>query len=418
MRFGNARSKTNLVLVCFLLLGISATAGDVKSHYEAMQSAAAEYRSGTPDAAIATLREYLETAADDVTARVELARYLAFSKRYPEARQQYQEVLRRDAQNIPATLGIAKIHSWEGDFPAALELYDKILTRSPQFYDARVGKAFTLLWMGEKEQAAEIFRWAARVHPNDAEIRDALKEIGIAAPVPSEPTAAAPALTRAEPIIRARSQRSPLHSSPATSPRQLTPPPISSFPEPVAPAAALGPDRFPPAATALVVSIAFVMCGALVFLWRNHTHAAVESAPPVPASQPLMPTPPTRALTVFIADANASALEFQRTVFVSASCEVICAADPQEALAALRQHRFDHVVLDAQMHEVVAFIRQNLPSLAERMLLTAANSDDAQRAKQITGLRCIAKPLRMADLIASTVGISKPESKILEFAVR
>src|SRR4029077_9322209 len=61
---------------------------------------------------------------------------------------------------------------------AALALYERILERSPLFYDARVGKAFTLMWMGEKEEAEAIFRWAAKVPPQDPEIKEALAEIG------------------------------------------------------------------------------------------------------------------------------------------------------------------------------------------------------------------------------------------------
>jgi tetratricopeptide (TPR) repeat protein len=395
MRTSQKRSLVAGKLACIAMcwtLTASACA-QATSHYEAVQSAAANYRAGDAAAATKILRDYLAQSPDDSSARVELARYLAFSKRYPEAMAQYQDVLRRDPQNMVAILGIAKIHSWEGDFPAALELYERILARSPQFYDARVGKAFTLLWMGEKEPAAEIFRWAARVHPYDAEVRQALAELGIAMKTAEPPPAAAaegvPKAVRKQPRI------SPVRTPPDA--------PVSSFPEPVAPAMALAPDRFPPAATALVVSIAFVMCGALVFLWRNHSAIAPSRsnpAPPVFAQAPLTHTASKRP-KVLIADSNSSALEFQRTVFASSGFEVVSAATTQASLAALRHHHFDHIVLDAQMHEAVAFIRQNLPTLAQRMLLTAATNEQAQRVKQRTGLRCITRPLRMTELIAS-----------------
>jgi DNA-binding response OmpR family regulator len=111
-------------------------------------------------------------------------------------------------------------------------------------------------------------------------------------------------------------------------------------------------------------------------------------------------------------------LEFQRTVFASAGFEVVGATTPNEILAALRQHRFDHVVLDSQMHEVVAFIRNNLPSLAQCMLLTAPTPEGADRVKQSTGLRCIAKPLRMAELFAYIRPLQAPVARSTEHAWR
>ena len=389
------------------LLGLStALLAQVTGHYQAVQEAAARYRSGDAAGAVNSLRDYLTQAPDDLGARVELARYLAFSKRYPEAMEQYQDVLRRDPQNIPATLGIAKIHSWEGDFPAALELYDRILARSPQFYDARVGKGFTLLWMGEKDQAADIFVWAARVHPQDNEIKQALSELGVS------PRIAGPAPAPAVTVTPRNSQRTPERMrSPGS---RTQPAPISSFPEPVTPAAALKPDRFPPAATALVVSIAFVMCGALVFLWRNHTTSSAPAS--ALATQVRVQVEPAPRAKVLIGDMNVSALEFQRTVFAGAGFDAVCAASTEEAMRALRQHRFDHIVIDAQMHEAVTFIREHLPTLAQRMLLTASTPEHADRVKQSTGLRCVPRPLRMADLIASAPSTTSTCSSSFEYA--
>jgi tetratricopeptide (TPR) repeat protein len=376
------------------------------NHYQAVQDAATRYRAGDAVGAVSGLREYLAQSPDDLGARVELARYLAFSKRYPEAMEQYNDVLRRDPQNIPATLGIAKIHSWEGDFPAALDLYDKILVRSPQFYDARVGKGFTLLWMGEKEQAAEIFRWAARVHPQDSELKQAFSELGISSNIAAaRPAASAPTAITTSP--HRKPERMSDHR-PSMPPAQ-----VSSFPEPVAPAAALKPDRFPPAATALVVSIAFVMCGALVFLWRNHASTG-SSTLPAPGPQAQLGT--VRRPKVLIGDTNVSALEFQRTVFTGAGFDAVCATSTEESLRALRQHRFDHIVIDAEMHEAVTFIRQHLPTLAQRMLLTAATPEHANRLKQSTGLRCVARPLRMSELIASAHPRNAPPSATPEYA--
>jgi CheY-like chemotaxis protein len=131
--------------------------------------------------------------------------------------------------------------------------------------------------------------------------------------------------------------------------------------------------------------------------------------------QPLPPEP-ERKRTVLVADANASALEFQRMAFAGAGFEVVGTSSVQETLAALRQHQFDHVVLDAQLNEAVTFIRQNLPTLAHRMLLTAPTIEDAIRVKQ--RLRCIARPLRMAELLASANPIPDTAHSRVEYASR
>jgi tetratricopeptide (TPR) repeat protein len=384
---------------------IGSALADVKTHYEAMQLAASLYRSGNAPAAVQTLAGYLESAPEDVAARVEMARYLAFSKRYPEALLQYKLVLKNDPANIASLLGIAKIRSWEGDFPAALELYERVLERSPHFYDARVGKAFTLLWMGEKQQAAEIFRWAVRVHPNDREVRGALQEIGEVSPPVQAHSAGQkryPPKTAALPAAAAR--------------RIETPEVVSSFPEPIAPAVALRPDSsLPAAAMAVVLSLAFVMCGALVFLWRNHgsqSSGMLHAMAPPASERKWQPT-------VLLVDSNAGALEFKRSVFASAGFHVVCAPDGKTALSSLRDQQFEHVVIDAHLDgeipslEVQCWIHENHPALGQTMVVTAATSSEADRIQKNTGAHCIAKPLRMADLLATAPAVPGQASQVV-----
>jgi ActR/RegA family two-component response regulator len=93
---------------------------------------------------------------------------------------------------------LAKVASWEGNQQEALAQYEAVLRRAPGLYDAIVGKAFSLLWMGRSADARTLLHEAARQHPDDREVRDALREMGEAdsdaksiAETPTAPTSSA-----------------------------------------------------------------------------------------------------------------------------------------------------------------------------------------------------------------------------------
>lgn len=136
-------------------------------------------QAGKHDAALDWLRDRLERAPLMVSVRVEFGRLLAFHRRLPEARRQFELALTSDPQNLGAQVGLAKVTSWEGDQSSALRQYERVLQRSPGLYDAVVGKAFSLLWTGRMEEARSLLREAARRHPEDEDVREALRSMGV-----------------------------------------------------------------------------------------------------------------------------------------------------------------------------------------------------------------------------------------------
>jgi CheY-like chemotaxis protein len=182
---------------------------------------------------------------------------------------------------------------------------------------------------------------------------------------------------------------------------------VSSFPEPIAPAVALAPEnRFPTVAAIAVSSVGLLLCSTMVFIWRTHT------PPPLPDdSLPYHMTTPIPVQNVvdrprvLIVDSNPSALEFERSVFVSAGLDVTSAGNGADAMRFLQEHRFNMAVLDAHMTDGVScldllnWIKVNLPALRANLVLTTPSVADADRLQNSTSLRVLTKPLKIKDLM-------------------
>ncbi len=139
-------------------------------------------QSGKVDGALEWLRAALERSPGLTSVRVEYGRLLAFQKQLPEAKRQFETVLASDPENLGAQIGLAKVTSWQGDQGSALRQYDGILRRNAGLYDALVGKAFALLWSGHSAEARPLLQQAARRHPEDEDVREALLSLGVAVP--------------------------------------------------------------------------------------------------------------------------------------------------------------------------------------------------------------------------------------------
>jgi len=109
---------------------------------------------------------------------IEYGRNLSYQRQFQAATEQYQEVLKSDSDNLAAKLGMAKVLSWQGNQEQALVAYDKVLQRDPGNYDALVGEAFSLIWTGRQNDAIPLLERANSRHPEDTEVRDALKRLG------------------------------------------------------------------------------------------------------------------------------------------------------------------------------------------------------------------------------------------------
>ncbi len=292
-------------------------------------------QAGKPDAALEAIRASLDRNPHLTAVRVEYARQLSYQRQLEEARRQFLLALRLEPDNLGAQVGLAKVTSWQGDQRGALEQYERILAGHPGLYDALVGKAFSLLWMGRSEEAKPLLESAARRHPEDDDVREALRSLGI--------TIAAP-LVRSEmprerplmPVLPAGSARrqtrltapQPRPATASKSPPARAPasriPPVREVTSPAAnrPAAAAAPAIVMPpwwydlrwrdlatigAVTLIMIWVAGVLVSYRVSARRRARIAALsQSAPPRPynwtAVPPLMTDPAPSEMEAAAAD--------------------------------------------------------------------------------------------------------------------
>ena len=94
----------------------------------AFAALAEEYRrAGRFEEAIATCESGLQRHPAYLSARVTLGRALLELKRFDEARQELEHVLRAAPENLAAIRGLAEIHHRRGELPEALEQYRSAL---------------------------------------------------------------------------------------------------------------------------------------------------------------------------------------------------------------------------------------------------------------------------------------------------
>jgi hypothetical protein len=140
--------------------------------------AIAQRNLGLYDEATSLLSSTLKDHPEYNLLHIEYGRNLSYQHQFQAATEQYQEVLKSDPDNLAARLGIAKVLSWQGNQEQALVAYDKVLQREPGNYDALVGEAFSLIWTGRQNDAIPLLERANSRHPEDTEVRDALKRLG------------------------------------------------------------------------------------------------------------------------------------------------------------------------------------------------------------------------------------------------
>jgi Flp pilus assembly protein TadD len=133
---------------------------------------------GQYEEAASLLASTLKTHPEYNLLHIEYGRNLAYQRQFQAATDQYEQVLKSDYENLSARLGMAKVLSWQGNQEKALVEYDKVLQRDPGNYDALVGEAFSLIWTGRQNEAIPLLERANSRHPEDTEVRDALKRLG------------------------------------------------------------------------------------------------------------------------------------------------------------------------------------------------------------------------------------------------
>ncbi|HSE49832.1 MAG TPA: tetratricopeptide repeat protein, partial [Terriglobales bacterium] len=101
-------------------------------------------------------------AIDLTQTRLELARVLAWSKRYEESLAQFNQILppeqKPEVKDKPILIEKARVLSYARNYDEAIKTYDVALALDPADIEARLGKGQTLYWWGRLDQAASVLR--------------------------------------------------------------------------------------------------------------------------------------------------------------------------------------------------------------------------------------------------------------------
>lgn len=123
------------------------------------------------------LRTVLTLSPNDVQARMDYARLLAWTGSQKEAIAEYQIVLAANPNNADALLGAARAQSWQRSFTDSIANYRKLIALDPTRLDARVELGRVLGWAGKNDLAAKELLAALRMDPKNADARLGLAHV-------------------------------------------------------------------------------------------------------------------------------------------------------------------------------------------------------------------------------------------------
>ncbi len=118
---------------------------------------------------------------------------------------------------------------------------------------------------------------------------------------------------------------------------------------------------------------------------------------------------------VLLVDDEEPILEFEKEVLNGAGANVTVCSDGASALERLKVEDFDVIVLDGKMpgnfsgKDIYAWVKENRPELAHRILLTVSHASDNETRAFIEGRRvpCLIKPFEIADLLSMVRRVAK-----------
>jgi tetratricopeptide (TPR) repeat protein len=126
------------------------------------------YSAGRFDESVTAYRAAAESAGRSIEPRLgELLPLLAL-RRWREAEQRAQEVLRMDEDNYLATRRLALALYNLGRFDRAQDAYERVLARYPGDLEMLTGVGWCELQRGHRDAAATAFRGVLAVSPDDA----------------------------------------------------------------------------------------------------------------------------------------------------------------------------------------------------------------------------------------------------------
>jgi thioredoxin-like negative regulator of GroEL len=144
------------------------------------------------------------TAMSDIAARLELAKILAYDKKYSEAIDAYRQVLATDPENLEAKIGLSEVLYWSGnigaaaatlegvpeeklgdkaklmladllvakkDYERALGIFSAYLEQKPDDLAVRLKLADIQTWMKRYPDAIASYQLLLKANPNDRQVR-------------------------------------------------------------------------------------------------------------------------------------------------------------------------------------------------------------------------------------------------------
>lgn len=124
----------------------------------ALLAASGAYAADDHQALEQVMRQRLMLKPNDLDARFDLARSLAWQARYPEARAEYQRLLKVRPQNADYLLGLAQVHLWRGAVAESLPLLRQARRLAPDYADVWRVEIQALLALPDAESLGQAGR--------------------------------------------------------------------------------------------------------------------------------------------------------------------------------------------------------------------------------------------------------------------
>ena len=110
------------------------------------------------------------SAVSDVDAEVMLGNLYVWTKKYNEAVEIFEKIIKKEPQNKKARIGLADVYLYSKNLPKAVENYKIALEENPTSEEIKKKYAFALNWNGDYEEAFPLLSALYEKSPNDIEL--------------------------------------------------------------------------------------------------------------------------------------------------------------------------------------------------------------------------------------------------------
>jgi len=132
---------------------------------------------GHPEQARQVLEKAIAAQPRGADLRVGLAMFYMGQGDRVHAKEQFEEAVRLNPQSVPAVNGLGVVLMQDGDSHAALERFIQCTQLAPDFDRAYLNIAALYLNQGEAGKARDVLAKFLATHPDNPDVRDALKEV-------------------------------------------------------------------------------------------------------------------------------------------------------------------------------------------------------------------------------------------------